>query len=268
MDVDLIRPQGAGSTTISLYASFPVTESPKVGEVTLNPADGFIRNISLPIRAGDYYLKVDSSQETNLASIYSFRISLKAGSDSDLWELEPNGVLQFANALPLNGLVKGTSWHPNDDLDWYKVRLDNRGTFVVSFFKPFGTNATEIRLKSANGGDIPQVPPAKASQLTGQKATISANLNLGDYYVVIDPENEEDPSAEYNLVTTILDSIKLEIQQPVSSIQYPTSNIQHLTSIGDLIKLTAIWIPNNTLTFDIGDLRLGIPMYDDGASNN
>ena len=157
---------------------------------------------------------MDSSQETDLPSLYSFRVSFAPASER--WETEPNGVLQYANLLPIDEVMKGTSWHPNDDVDWYRMRLDRRGILVLSYFRPFGTGSTEIKLKGADGVDI---AGDSAGVFTGQKATISASLNLGDYLVVVDPENEADASAEYQLVATVLDLVALEVEREITDLE-------------------------------------------------
>jgi hypothetical protein len=262
MNLDFVRPQGAGSTEMSIYASFPVTESPRIGLLNLQPTNNQIQNFSAAVRSGDYYLKVDSSQEADISSVYSFRISFAPALEK--WELEPNGVSQFANALSVNEVMKGSSWHPDDDIDWYSIRLDSRGILALSYFRPYGTGSAEIKLMGANVGDI---ATASAGVFTGQEATIGASLNLGNYLVSIDPENEENSGAEYNLVATLVKSVKLEVTHPLT--HSPTHSLTPPPlSAGDAVSLRVEWQPGNTLSFDIGNLRTELPMYDDGAHDD
>jgi len=252
MRIDFVRPRATGSTEVSLYGSLPLTETPKIGFINYTPDLLPVQTISVPVKSGDYYVKVDNLQNVN--SIYSLRISFSLASEK--WELEPNSVSQFANTLPLNEVIKGTSWDPDNDTDWFRVRLDERKTLVVSLFRPFGKGSTDITLKSS---DLADVTSASTSVLTGQKATISANLNLGDYFVVLKPSGENDPSAEYELVATALET---KFTTKVSADREQTPNTP--LSIGDSINLNVKWLSEITITFDVGDLRTGIPMYDDG----
>ena len=263
VNLDFVRPQGAGSTEMSIYASFPVTESPRIGLLNLQPNNNQIQSFSAAVRSGDYYLKVDSSQEADVSSVYSFRVS--SAPIVEKWELEPNGVSQFANTLSVDEIMKGTSWHPDDDIDWYSIRLDSRGILVLSYFRPFGTGSAEIKLMGATVGDI---ATASAGVFTGQEATIGASLNLGTYLVSIDPENEENSSAEYNLVATLVKSVNLEVERG-SLTHSPTPSLTASPlSAGDAVSLRVEWRPGNTLSFDIGNLRTELPMYDDGAHDD
>ena len=255
MSLDFVRPRGIGSTEISVYAAFPYDlESSRVGMVTLQPTNNQSQRFSIPARSGDYYLRVDNSQEVDASSVYSFRVSFAATSGN--WEVEPNGVFQFANPLPIDEVMKGTSWHPSDDADWYRLRLDRRGVLVVSYFRPFGTGSAKITLKTADTSDI---AAASANVLTGQKATINAELSLGDYFVAVEPENEEDASAEYQLVATVVESMEMEVQFPVSSFQFSES----ILGPGASLSLIVVWEPGNSISFDIGELRSDLPLLDD-----
>ncbi|MEK7395896.1 MAG: hypothetical protein AAB116_03055, partial [Candidatus Poribacteria bacterium] len=202
MKVDFVRPRAGGSTDVSVYASLPVTESPKIGFIHYSPELLPVQTITMPVTSGDYFIKVDNLKETYMNSLYSIRLSFSLSPDK--WELEPNNISQFANTLLIGEVIKGTSWDPDNDFDWYKIRLDERNlsgqneTLVVSMFKPFGKGATEIKLKS---NDMIDIASATTSVLTGQKATISISLNVGDYYIVLKPSGETGTSAEYELTT-------------------------------------------------------------------
>jgi hypothetical protein len=256
MNIDFVRPHGAGSTQMSVYSGLPVAESPRIGLITLQPGNNQVQNLSIPIRSGDFFLKVDNSQEIDLYSVYSLRVSVSTAFDVR-WELEPNGILPFANSLTADQVLNGTSWHPDDDLDWYRFRLNKRGFLVLSYYKPFGAGSTEISLKKPNSEDI---ATASAGILSDGEASIGARLNTGDYFVLVKPTGEEDASAVYNLVFTALDSVELQM-----IFQDPLREISEVMSIGDVINLKIAWKPDNDISFDIGDLRLSLPMYDDGA---
>jgi hypothetical protein len=257
MKVDFVRPRAGGSTDMSVYASLPVTESPKIGFIHYSPELLPVQTITMPVTSGDYFFKIENLKETNANSLYSIRLSFSLSPDK--WELEPNNISQFANTLFIGEVIKGTSWDPDNDFDWYKIRLDERKTLVVSMFKPFGKGTTEIKLKS---NDMIDIASAKTSVLTGQKATISVNLNVGDYYIVLKPFGETDTSSEYELTTALIDtkfSTKyLEIDK----------NPNAPLTIGDSIMINIIWSPNNIITYDIGDIRTDLPMFDDGKHDD
>lgn len=262
MELDFTRPRGIGITEISIYASFPHDlQSSKIGLITLQPINNQSQKFAIPVNPGDYYMQVDNSQEADISSIYSFRISLSPASGN--WEIEPNGLSQFANPLPLNEVVKGASWHPNDDVDWYRLRLDKRGILVLSYFRPFGTGSAEIKLKAADTGDI---TATSANVFTGQKATLSADLGLGDYFVVVDPENEEDTAAEYQLVATVLGSIEMEIQYPELGLREPEMELS-VMGIDSSVVLTVEWEHDNDISFEIGELQDNLPMSYDAQNN-
>jgi len=256
MKIDFIRPRSLSPTEISLYASLPITDSPKIGFINYSPDLLPVQMMTVPIKSGDYFIKVDNLQNSN--SIYSLRVSFALTSER--WELEPNNISQFANSLPVGEALKGTSWDPDNDTDWFRIRLDERKTLVVSMFRPFGKGSTDIKLKSS---DTTDVATSSASVLNGQKATVSANLNLGDYYIVLKPNGEKDTSAEYQLVANALET---EYTIKMSAEREQTQDAP--LSIGDTIALKVKWTPGNTITFDIGDLKIGIPMYDDGKHDD
>jgi hypothetical protein len=257
MKVDFVRPRAGGSTDVSVYASLPFTESPKIGFIHYSPELLPVQTITMPVTSGDYFIKIENLKENYVNSLYSIRLSFSLSPDK--WELEPNNISQFANTLLIGEVIKGTSWDPNNDLDWYKIRLDERKTLVVSMFKPFGKGATEIKLKS---NDMIDIASATTSVLTGQKATISANLNVGDYYIVLKPSGETGTSAEYELTTAIIDT-----QSSIKSSEIDKNPNAPLT-IGDSIMINITWSPNNIITYDIGDIRTDLPMFDDGKHDD
>jgi hypothetical protein len=256
MKIDFIRPRASTPTEISLYASLPITESPKIGFISYTPDLLPVQTTTVPIKSGDYYIKVDN--KLNTKSIYSLRVSF--AQTSEKWELEPNNISQFANTLTVGEVIKGTSWDPDNDSDWFRVRLNERKTLVVSMFRPFGKGSTEIKLKSS---DMTDIATTSTSIISGQKATIIANLNLGDYFVALKPNGEKDSSAEYNLVANTLET-EYKIKMSTEREQTQDSPL----SVGDTITLKIKWTPEKTITFDVGDLRTAIPMYDDGKHDD
>ncbi len=254
MKLEFIRQRAAGTTKVNVYSSFPVNDNSKIGSIDYSTDLANVQTIYVPVISGDYFIKVDNSQESDKFSIYSFRITFVLTTDK--WELEPNNFPQLANSLPLDEGIKGTSWHPNDDVDWYKVRLENQGTLVISFFRPYSKGSTKITLKNA---DLSDITSAYTDIAIANKATISIYLNLGDYYIVIDPENETDTQSEYQLIATSLDIVysifDTETAQWTDTLQTPLS-------VGDIIKLTVRSRPGNTISFDIGRIRTGLYLYD------
>ncbi|MGQ9608758.1 MAG: choice-of-anchor X domain-containing protein [bacterium] len=254
MKLEFIRHRAIGTTEVSIYSSFPVNENSKTGFISYSPNLFTIQTIFVPVTSGDYFIKVDNSQENDKSSIYSFRITFVLTRDK--WESEPNNLPQFANLLLLDEGIKGASWHPSDDTDWYKLRLEKRGTLVISFFRPYGKGSTKVTLKNA---DLSDIISAFADVMSGNKTTLSVNHDLGDYYVVIEPENETDPSAEYQLIATSLDIsysvFDAEIDQWTNALQTPLS-------VGDSIRLTIRSSLGNTISFDIDKIRLGLYLHD------
>ncbi|MGB9595370.1 MAG: choice-of-anchor X domain-containing protein, partial [Candidatus Poribacteria bacterium] len=257
LKIDFIRPKAIGSTNISVYASLPVTESPQIGFMGYSADILPVQTISMPVISGDYYIKVENLNNTSINSIYSIRLSYF--SSSEKWEIEPNNLSQFANMLSIGEVIKGTNWDGDNDLDWYRVRLNERKILVVSMFKPFSKGTTEIILKS---GDLADIANATASILSGQKATISVNLNVGDYYIVVKPSGEKDISAVYELTTTIIDTkFSTVLSDKEKTPDAPLT-------IGDSILLNVTWLPGNTITYDIGEIRTNLQMFDDGKNSD
>ena len=50
MNIDFVRPQASGSTEMGVYSSFPVTEDPKIGLLTLQPINKQLQRFSTAIR--------------------------------------------------------------------------------------------------------------------------------------------------------------------------------------------------------------------------
>jgi len=217
-----------------------------------------VQTISVPVKSGDYYIKVDNQQEAGIDNIYSIRIS--ASVKQETWELEPNNVSQMANTLALNKVIKGTSWNADEDIDWYRVRVNERQMLVVSIFKPTGQGTTEIKLM---GSDLTDIASANTNALTGHKATIGASVNVGDYLISVTPSAETDRSSEYELVATTLKTTYSE-----KLIDRPDIDSDTPLSVGDIIALDASWIAGNTITYDIGDITSGFVLYDDGKHDD
>lgn len=257
LKIDFVRLKASGSTDVSIYASLPITESPKIGFIHYSPDILPIQTISMPVISGDYFIKVENFGDTNLNSIYSIKLSYAFSLEK--WEIEPNNVSQFANTFSIGDVVRGTSWDGDNDFDWYRIRLNERKTLVVSMFKPFGKGSTEIILKS---GDLTDIANATASILSGQKATISVNLNVGDYYIVLKPLGEKDISAIYELTTTVIDT---KFSTTFSNKEKtPNSPL----TIGDIITINVTWLSGNTITYDIGDIKTDLSMFDDGKHDD
>ncbi len=257
LKIDFTRPKATGLTDISIYSSLPITETPKIGFISYSPNILPIQTILMPVVSGDYYIKVENFNNTSLNSIYSIRLSYTFSSEK--WEIEPNNLHQFANVISIGDVVKGTNWDSDNDYDWYKIRLNERKILVVSMFKPFSKGTTEITIKS---GDLKDIASETLNILSGQKATIGINLNVGDYYIVIKPNGEKDSSAIYELTTTTIDMKYSFIL--LDNEKTPNSPL----TVGDSIVLNVTWLQGNTITYDIGEIKTGLQMLDDGKNND
>ena len=195
LELFLVRPLSVGATQVRIYAGLPILSERQVGEFQLDPSVSQKWRWQMPASSSDLYIQVEHGPNTQGDS-YTVRALREPIPVDQVWEAEPNGTPFAAGSLQLGRVMQGTSWHTSDDEDWFRLRIPEAGILSLGLERPSGAGQTQVRLLNAGQAEIAAFTVAPGS---GQTGSISLSTTPGDYYVAVDPENE-DTTLPYQLM--------------------------------------------------------------------
>ncbi len=223
------------TTKLKAYAGTRISPDNQIGEIELTPSKPGQNYFTIAVTAGTYLLSVENGDIATLQSALTYRIFVQFHDipTNRVWEIEPNG--SRANAMPIviDSQIYGTSWHPNDDLDWFRLPIQQRGILGVGLHRPNGIGVTEMRLTDAGGNEL----AATTTEPITNSAFISLDVLPGSYYIQLNPESEDTTNAY--VLTPVL--IRNASHNAVDKI---------LGRDSELI-VTLDWVPGRTATFHI-----------------
>ncbi len=153
------------------------------------------------LKANTYYVLVENGSNTS-SDPYTFSANYVTASASDtVYEAEHNDTTEEANSLTFDTDTKG-NLHNRDDVDYYKVVLDEDGTLSSSFTRSAqqytSSNYWKLSLIDADENNIQSW---KITGAGGIYRTDVQGLKAGTYYYVVSDDNEFSDST-YTLNTT------------------------------------------------------------------
>lgn len=153
------------------------------------------------LKANTYYVLVENGSNTS-SDPYTFSANYVTASASDtVYEAEHNDTTEEANSLTFDTDTKG-NLHNRDDVDYYKVVLDEDGTLSSSFTRSAqqytSSNYWKLSLIDADENNIQSW---KITGAGGIYRTDVQGLKAGTYYYVV---SDDDYSSDttYTLNTT------------------------------------------------------------------
>ena len=194
---EVTRPLSMYTTYVNVYAGLPIVPEKQIGSLLLTPQNNQYDILVTPVHTGAYFIHIDNKDEME-PTLYVLRTTFT--EIDDYWELEPNGTRGQANELPLNDAIFGTSWHPNDDVDWYRFSITEKNILSLACKRKNGAGTTQVRLLTAGAAEISGFMIASE---TGQIGYLDLEMRPGEYLVEMQP-NDEDSQTSYSLTALLI----------------------------------------------------------------
>ena len=252
------RPGSRGSAVIEAFAgSLPDVER-QIALLDIGVANDQFATFETAVGVGDILIRV--AQDDDIRDVpYALTLAMSDIPAGDAYEIEPNGVdprvnPRSANALGENARVVGGSWAADADVDWFRLDLTRPGVLGVDLDRPTGRGSTTARLYNPN---FLLVGEAVATAANGQTATLTSIATAGAYYVELTPQGES-PHAPYTLSTN------LESPGVFSAEHSATGAL----TLGDVLTVNLLAPPGLNASFSLGNARVNLPMFDDGAHDD
>ncbi|MBT3270414.1 hypothetical protein HN371_24940 [Candidatus Poribacteria bacterium] len=204
-----------------------------------------IADLPLRMDSAAYFLAVDGD-----ATGAEYQIAVAAGGPSVARELEPNGDLADATALPMDTSIVGDTW-ADGDRDVYGFDVPTSGVLVASLSRPAASTVTTARILAASGAELGL---GITSGPTGV-AYAQASVGPGAFYVAVDADGAED--AEYALHATLFGELAHDAAGTLKA--------------GDEVAISLVWRPGADVVAELVDAsgagpRAVVPLVDvDGS---
>ncbi|MFC1716561.1 choice-of-anchor X domain-containing protein, partial [Candidatus Poribacteria bacterium] len=271
MSVSFYRSSVSATSSMEIYSSYPDIADRQIGEISVEPLSNLNSFSGIVERGGDYFIKVDNGDEP-VSSDYHFLLSLEEipADEGMAWEVEPNGLVAWANPLQLSVKQRGNSWDGNEDDDWYvldtgylmlDVGTESPAVLNLNFSRPSGIGTTLVELYDTApvAGNQSPVTQLQVNTASAQKGSINLDIEAGTYYVRVNPQNETS-TAEYELVALLVESISLT---RFAADGGEIERIGRPLRAGDVIRLSLTWdVGAAQATFDIGDIAADLLMVE------
>ncbi|MCZ6680989.1 MAG: T9SS type A sorting domain-containing protein, partial [Candidatus Poribacteria bacterium] len=228
---------------LNVYAGTRVTPESQIGGLELTPANPGPSALKTAVTPGTYLLGVENA-EGQSESTYRLRLRPDNIPAEVMWEIEPNGDRTGATPIAIDAQVQGTSWHPDDDLDWFRLPINQRGMLSLGLHRtdaPGIPLQIEMRLTDTSGVDVSR---------TNGSAHLSADVRPGTYFIELDPD-AVDTTAEYTLTPLLIDSAS-------------HNGVDDVLGRGSELMVTLNWISGRSAAFRIESPDIRVAMIDEG----
>jgi hypothetical protein len=182
MSIDLTRPK-SGLATVRLYSFSPIN---LLVEFTVTSESGPQWKLELGTGLSDYLVEIDLSQYESLVTNvwetpYFLSFQLSDFPKGEIWEVEPNNSIDFADKLPIGTRIRALRNQPND-VDWFRLVIPQDGILSIATTRILKTGSMNIYLLDLAGQQL-----AKGTLKSGeQKNTLNVNIKAGEYFVNTD----------------------------------------------------------------------------------
>lgn len=169
-----------------------------------------VKNTSISLAAGTYYLKVSPRNEYNyLSTEYYLTVNSKTPEN---WETEMNDTKNSANPIELNTAYNFSSMS-SKDADWFTFSAENNGKFSLSFEHDTVENTSAVWNVCIYESDA--TTPVYEMDIAGSSAVTKTpviGLSAGDYFVKIKPNSYYwlDMDASFTVNYTACDLCEIE----------------------------------------------------------
>lgn len=167
---------------VGLYESDGTT---LINSFSVSGNQAAVKNTSIALAAGTYYLKVSPRNEYNyLSTEYYLTVNSKI---SENWEAEMNDTKNTANPIELNTVYNFSSMS-SEDADWFRFSAENDGKFSLSFEHDTVESTSTFWNVCIYESDA--TTPVYEMDIAGNSAVTKTpviGLPAGDYFVKIKP---------------------------------------------------------------------------------